>query len=106
MKVYEAPIANTSTAGVVKPDGTSITATDDGTLSVQAVAASKVTGLTDQIAAAKSEATEDAKQYTDENAVLTSDISIAAPSGDTPASDAKVVSEKLFIDSMTWKTTM
>ena len=106
VKVYEAPIANTSTAGVVKPDGTSITATDDGTLSVQAVAASKVTGLTDQIATAKSEATEDAKQYTDENAVLTSDISVAAPSGDTPASDAKVVSEKLFIDSMTWKTTM
>lgn len=108
VKIYTAPVASTSQVGDVKVDGTSITAAGDGTISVQAVDHTKVTGLDNQIATAKQKATEDANQYTDENAVLTSAIATAAGVAEDAesASDAKVASEKLFVESMTWKTTM
>lgn len=106
--IYTAPVASTSQAGDVKVDGTSITATGDGTISVQAVDKSKVTGLADDIATAKREATEDSNQYTDENAVAKSEVVAAggqAASVDE-ASDTKVASEKLLMSMFEWKETM
>ena len=108
VKIYEAPIASTSTVGDVKVDGASITASGDGTISVVAVDKSKVTGLDTALTETKNLATEDANTYTDENAVAKTDV-VASGSQATDsesASDTKVVSEKLLIDSLNWKTTM
>lgn len=106
--VYTAPVASTSQAGDVKVDGTSISATAEGVISVRAVDHSKVTGLANQIATAKQEATEDANQYTDENAVLTTSVVAAGSQAASvdEASDTKVASEKLLMSMFEWKETM
>lgn len=53
-------------------------------------------------------AVEEANTYTNENAVLKENITTAATVPETveAASDAKVISEKVFMDAMTWKTSM
>lgn len=106
VKVYEPTTATSEAAGISKPDGTSLTVVD-GTMSVLAVDSSKVTGLDNKINTATADALQDAKDYTDENAVLTSDVVASGAQAEAgSASDTKVASEKLVVDAMTWKTTM
>ena len=107
-KVYEAPKASVTQAGDVKVDGTSITATEEGVISVQAVDYNKVTGLDTQLTVTKNAAVTEANEYTAENAVLKTDIvSVDNVAEDaTAASDAKVVSEKLLFDALEWKEEM
>lgn len=107
-KVYEAPKASVTQAGDVMVDGASITSDENGRISVAAVDYTKVTGLETQLTTTKETAVTEATEYTDENAVLKTDVvSVDSVAEDvTAASDAKVVSEKLLIESMTWKTEM
>ena len=108
VKVYEAPIASTSQLGQVKVDGASIAVSEAGVISVEAVDKSKVTGLDTALTTTKDNAVEDANKYTDEKAVLKTSVVASgsqAASGET-ASDEKVVSEKLLLDMLEWKTSM
>lgn len=108
VKVYEAPIASTSQLGQVKVDGASIAVSEAGVISVEAVDKSKVTGLDTALTETKDNAVEDANKYTDEKAVLKTSVVASgsqATSGET-ASDEKVVSEKLLLDMLEWKTSM
>lgn len=108
VKVYEPTKASVTDLGTVKVDGSSITINEEGTVSVQAVDYTKVTGLDTQLTTTKEAAIEGAKEYTDENAVLKTDIATSENvAGDiTASSDAKVVSEKLLFASLEWKNEM
>lgn len=109
VEVYTAPIASTTALGQVQLDGTSITVTDKGVASVAAVDATKITGLDTKLTATQTAATEAANAYTDENAVaktaIVEDSTKVANSVET-ASSAKVVSEKLLMQYLEWKTEM
>ena len=107
--VYTAPKASTTTYGEVKLDGTTLTADDNGVASVIAVPADKVSGLDDKINTAKNEAVTEANTYTDTNAVAKSSIvgdSSAVANSIETASSEKVVSEKLLMQLLEWKTEM
>ena len=91
---------------MVKVDGTSISATEDGTISVEAVDAAKVTGLDEKVDGAKTAAVEASNSYTDENAVAKTAIVKSTDEASAEASDEKVLSEKAIRDMFTWKTTM
>lgn len=107
VEVYALGAATADALGGIKPDGTSIEVSAAGVASVKAVAAAKVSGLDTLIETAKTEAVTSANTYTDENAVLKTAISTANTVAEADkASDLKVVSEKLFVDALTWKTTM
>lgn len=107
--VYTAPVASTTALGQVQPDGTSITITEKGIVSVAAVDSTKVTGLDGKLSDTQTAATTAANTYTDENAVaktaIVEDKAAAAESVET-ASSAKVVSEKLLMQYLEWKTEM
>lgn len=103
VKVYEAPVASTTTVGDVKVDGTSISAAADGTISVEAVDAAKITGLQDKIDAAKTAAVQEAESYADDKFVWKEKIVTGV--SETP-SDENILSEKAIVDLLTWKTTM
>lgn len=107
VKVYEAPIASTSEAGVMKVDGTSLTVVD-GVASVQAVDVAKVTGLDDKINGAVESATTEIKEEAAETYVAKADVVTAAEltTDAEQASDLKVASEKALVESLTWKTSM
>lgn len=108
VQVYTLPAATTTTLGGVIPDGTSIAVTDKGEISVQAVDHSKVTGLQDQITNATNITLTEAKDYTDDYAVMKTDIATSenVNTDEASASDAKVMSEKAILAMLTWKTTM
>lgn len=106
IKVYELPKADINTVGGIKPDGTSITTNGEGVASVNAVDYTKVTGLSDQINNAKTEAVTEVKDYSNETFVAVSNIANSSNLSTEAASDSKVISEKVFIDAMTWKNTM
>lgn len=108
VKVYEAPVAKTNVLGDVMVDGSSITATEAGVISVAAVDKSKVTGLDTALSTTKSEAVTEAETYTDENAVAKTSIATASTLAESAesADDTKVVSEKALLSAMEWKTTM
>lgn len=108
VEVYTAPVASVTQLGDVKVDGTSITATEAGVISVSAVSTDKVTGLGTMISEAQTAAIESAQEYTDETAVLKTDIveSTAVAESVEAASEAKVISEKTFLDALSWKTVM
>lgn len=107
-KVYEAPKASVTQAGDVMVDGTSITVTEEGVISILAVDAAKVTGLDTKLTTTKDAAVTEAKEYINENVVLKTDVvdkdTVAEDSA--TASAEKVVSEQLFLEAMTWKTEM
>ena len=110
IKVFEQThnIASVSQLGEVKVDGTSISATEAGVISVEAVDKSKVTGLDTALTETKTNAVEDANTYTDENAVAkTSVVAAGEEAGSVEeASDEKVMSEKALLSMLQWKTTM
>ena len=106
---FELKAAKTNELGGVKVDGTSISVAADGTISVEAVDKAKVTGLDDALSTTKSNAVEDAKTYTDQNAVKVSNV--VAASADVAASaeaasSEKVLSEKAILSMLEWKTEM
>ena len=106
---FELKAAKTNELGGVKVDGTSISVAADGTISVEAVDKAKVTGLDDALSTTKSNAVEDAKTYTDQNAVKVSNV--VATSADVAASaeaasSEKVLSEKAILSMLEWKTEM
>ena len=100
VKVYEAPVASTNVAGAVKVDGSSISATEGGVISVVAVDKSKVTGLTEAIEAAKSEAIEAAAGDAQDLYVAKTDVVETIDAEN--ASATKVLSEKAFVDATSW----
>ena len=107
VKVYELPKATIDTLGGVMVDGTSITVVD-GVISVNAVDASKITGLDTKIATAKQEAIDEAAAHTEEYAVAKANVvdsTTVADSADA-ASAEKVVSEELLLSALTWKSGM
>lgn len=108
VKVYEAPVATNASVGDVKPDGTSINVSADGTISVAAVDKSKVTGLDTALEETKQAAIEAAEQTMTGDYVAKSDVvasgSVAADLDS--ASDTKVISEKAFMQAFTWKESM
>ena len=108
VEVYTLGKATVTDLGGVKVDGTSIVTDDNGVASVSAVDSSKVTGLDTKLSETKTAAVNEAKNYTDENFVAKTDISDSTNVAESveAASDAKVVSEKLFLDALTWKTIM
>lgn len=110
IKVFEQThnIASVSQLGEVKVDGTSISATEAGMISVEAVDKSKVTGLDTALTEAKTNAVEDANAYTDEKAVAKTSVVAAGEEAASveDASDEKVMSEKALLSMLQWKTTM
>lgn len=108
VKVYELPNATVTNVGGIKPDGATISVAEDGTASVNAVPQDKVTGLSDTLEGVKTQAIAGAKEYTDENAVLVSNIVTEANVAESAeaASSAKVVSESLLLSMLEWKTSM
>lgn len=108
VKVYEAPVATNASVGDVKPDGSSISVSADGTISVAAVDKSKVTGLDTALEETKQAAIEAAEQTMTGDYVAKSDVvasgSVAADLDS--ASDTKVISEKAFMQAFTWKESM
>ena len=98
--VYEAPIASTNVLGDVMVDGSSITANENGVISVVAVDKSKVTGLSDAIAAAKTEAIEAAAGDASDLYVAKTDV-VETLNADE-ASATAVASEKAVVDAMSW----
>ena len=108
VKVYELEKATVTTLGGIKPDGSSLSVNSDGVASVAAVDYTKVTGLDTQLTSIKEAAVEEANTYTDDNAVAKTDIATSTTVAESvdAASDGKVISEKVFLDAMNWKTTM
>lgn len=108
VKVYELNPATITDLGGIKPDGSSIKVAEDGTASVGNVDYTKITGLSTQLENTKNEAVEAAGQAADEKYVAKENIvteGTAAENVDA-ASDGKVISEKLFMTAMSWKTEM
>lgn len=105
---YTLPNATVSNLGGVKPDGMSLTTNDQGVISVSAVDHSKVTGLGDQLNATQEAAVEAAAQDAADKYIPTESIAGSTNLAETPeaASDGKVISEKVLLDALTWKTTM
>lgn len=105
---YTLKPATTTELGGIKPDGTSIGTNGEGVASVVAVDVSKVTGLDVKLNGIKETAVTESNEYVDTNAVLKSAIvDTSNVAGDTAsASSAKVVSESLLLDALTWKTEM
>lgn len=106
--VYTLPKANVTTLGGIKVDGTSITTNDEGVASVAAVDYTKVTNLDTQLTATKSAAVTEANEYADEKFIPTASIADSTNVAESvdAASDSKVISEKVLLDALTWKTTM
>lgn len=107
--VYTLGAANTTTLGGVKVDGTSISAKEDGTISVEAVDSSKVTGLDTKLETMKTSAVETANTYTNENTIAKTNL--VAEAADVAASveaasPEKVLSEKAILSMFEWKTEM
>lgn len=108
IEVYAPTIADITTPGVIKPDGTSISVDSNGVASVTAVDVSKVTGLDTKLEEIQNGAESNTKNYIDENFVAKTNIAGTTNIADTldGASNAKVVSEKAFLNALIWKTTM
>ena len=100
VKVYEAPVASTNILGSVMVDGSSISADENGVISVVAVDKSKVTGLNDAITNAKTEAINTAADAATELYVAKTDVAETLDSEN--ASSTKVASEKAVVDAMSW----
>lgn len=108
VEVYKLNTAKINELGGIMPDGSSISVNESGVASVVAVDYTKVTGLDTQLTSTKEAAIEDSNKYTDDNAVAKADVATSANVAESvdAASDGKVISEKVFLDAMTWKTTM
>ena len=98
---------STTEKGGAKVDGTTLTVADE-TLSVNAIGMEKVTGLSQALTDAENGAVETANNYTDTNAIAKTSIVTTATAADSveTASDDKVISEKMLLEALTWKTTM
>lgn len=108
VKAYELTPATITELGGVKPDGTSIKVAEDGTASVGNIDYSKITGLGDQLNSAKNAAIEAAGLAADEKYIAKESIVAEGTIAENvdAASDGKVISEKLFMSAMAWRTEM
>ena len=108
INVYTLPNASTTTKGGVTVDGTSITATAEGQISVAAVDYTKVTGLTQQLSNTQTAAVAEAAADAAEIYLPKTDVVANGAEAETvdTASDVKAASEKLVMAHLTWKTTM
>lgn len=108
VKAYELTPATITELGGIKPDGTSIKVAEDGTASVGNVDYTKITGLDTQLENNKNAAVEAAGQAADEKYVAKENIVAEGSIAENvdAASDGKVISEKLFMSAMGWKTEM
>lgn len=108
VKVYELNPATVTELGGIKPDGSTIKVTEDGTASVGNVDHTKITGLDTQLDNTKNAAITAAGLAADEKYVLKENVVAEGNIAENidAASDAKVVSERLFMNAMAWKTEM
>lgn len=102
--VYNLPNADVTTVGGVKPDGSTVTTDANGVLSVNKINSSKIEDFNTQATNIKDNAVNEANEYTNENAVLKTDITTSENLSESveSASDGKVISEKLFLDALSW----
>ena len=102
--VYNLPNADVTTLGGVKPDGSSVTTDSNGVLSVNKINSSKIEDFNTQATNIKNNAVTEAKEYINNNTVLTTDITTSEnlPESVEAASDGKVISEKVFLAALTW----
>ena len=100
--------AKTDVLGGIMPDGSTLTVNEAGVASVGNVPAANITGLSTVVETAKNDATAASKEYADDTFVKTDSIATAGTVAENieMASDGKVISEKLFLEAMNWKTTM
>ncbi len=109
--VYTLPAATTSVRGGVSVDGTSITVTEAGLISVGSVAMANVTGLADALSAMETAistavgelATTVASTYVAKSDVVAS-ANVSATS--SAASDTAPISEKAVVAMLEWRTSM
>lgn len=108
VKVFELKPAQYGVLGGMSPDGTTITTDASGVAKVGTIDSTHISDMDTKLAGAKNDAVTEAKQYTDETFIPKVNIttSTVVAGGIEAASDAKVVSEKAWMDSMTWKETM
>lgn len=108
VKVYELTPATLNDLGGIKPDGTSIMVAEDGTASVGNIDHTKITGLGAQINNAKDAAIQAAAEDAAEKYIPAANIVADGNVAENveAASDGLVISEKVFLNSMSWKTEM
>ena len=104
----EIQVEELAAGGLVKVDETTITKSEDGTLSVKEIAQTQVTGLAGALSTATANAVQQAQTYADGQFVAKSNVVAAgaAASDVATASNEKVASEKLLVDQLTWKQGM
>ena len=104
----ETQVEELAAGGLVKVDETTITKSEDGTLSVKEIAQTQVTGLAGALSTATANAVQQAQTYADGQFVAKSNVVAAgaAASDVETASNEKVASEKLLVDQLTWKQGM
>lgn len=109
--VYTLPAATTSVRGGVSVDGTSITVTETGLISVGAVSMDNITGLADKFTSLSTEITTAISTLSETVAstyVAKSDVvaSAAVSASSSAASDTAPISEKAVLGLLEWRTSM
>lgn len=108
VKAYELTPATLNDLGGIKPDGTSIMVAEDGTASVGNVDHTKISGLNTVIDNAKTAAIQAAADDAADKYVPVANVVVDGTVADNveAASDGLVISEKVFLNSMSWKSEM
>ena len=94
--------------GDVTVDNVTIQKSEEGVISVKTIQQSQVEGLSTSLEEATSNAVSQAKTYADSTFVSKTNVVAAGAVATSTelASDAKVASEKAFVEQLTWKTGM
>ena len=108
VKVYELNPAQYGVLGGMSPDGTTITTDASGVAKVGTIDSTHISDLNTKLEGAKNDAVTEAGNNAAETYVAKANIttSTAVSAGIEAASDEKVVSEKAWMDAMTWKESM
>lgn len=100
--------AKSDVLGGIMPDGSTLAVDENGVLSANVIPVAKISGLDTALRSTADDATAAANEYANETFIKKENISTSTNAAGTveAASDGKVISEKLFMDTMSWKTTM
>lgn len=108
VKVFELQPAQYGVLGGMSPDGTTITMDANGVAKVGTIDSTNISDLDTKLEGVKNEAITEAGNNAAETFIPKANIttSTAVSAGIEAASDEKVVSEKAWMDAMTWKESM
>ena len=108
VKVFELQPAQYGVLGGMSPDGTTITMDANGVAKVGTIDSTNISDLDTKLEGVKNEAITKAGNSAAETFIPKANIttSTAVSAGIEAASDEKVVSEKAWMDAMTWKESM